>query len=66
MFQEWRALIENQGDATIEARRRTVSLYSCGYSVSSTIQQLEQEKVTVSKHAIYDLVRKFCLKGVAC
>ena len=33
---------------SIEARR-IVSLYSCRYSVPSIIQQLEQEKVAVSK-----------------
>ena len=49
---------------SIEARRRIVSLYSCGYSVTCITQRLEQEKVAVSKRAVYDLVKKFCLKGV--
>ena len=49
---------------SIEARRRIVSLYSCGYSVPVIVQRLEQEDVKVSKHAVYDLVKKFRLKGV--
>ena len=38
---------------SIEARRRIVSFYSCEYSIPSIVQQLEQENVEVSKHAIY-------------
>ena len=49
---------------SIEARRRIVSLYSCGYSVPVIVQRLEQEDVKVSKRAVYDLVKKFRLKGV--
>ena len=48
---------------SIEARR-TVSLYFCGYSVPSIVQWLEQKKVAVSKCAVYDLVKKFYLKGI--
>ena len=49
---------------SIEARRRIISLFSGGFSVSSIIQRLEQEKISVSKRAVYDLVKKFCLKEV--
>ena len=49
---------------SIEARRRIVSLYSCRYSFPSIVQRLEEEKVAVSKYAVYDLVKKFHLKGV--
>ena len=49
---------------SIEARRRIVLLYSCGCSVPSIVQRLEQEDVEVSKRAVYDLVKKFRLKGV--
>ena len=42
---------------SIEARRRIVSLYSCGYSVAVIVQRLEQEDVKVSKRAVYDLVK---------
>ena len=49
---------------SIEARRRIVSLYSCGYSVLVIVQRLEQEDVKVSKRAVYDLVKKFRLKGI--
>ena len=49
---------------SIEARRRVVSLHSIGYSVSSVFERLEQENVEVSKCLIYNLVEKFCLKGV--
>ena len=42
---------------SIEARR-VVSLYSCGFSIPSIVQGLEQEKVAVSKRAIYNLVKK--------
>ena len=48
----------------IEARRRIVSLYSGGTPVPSIFERLEQENVAVSKRAIYDLVKKFRLKGV--
>ena len=49
---------------SIEARRRIVSLYSCGYSVTFIVQRLDEENVQVSKRAVYDLVNKFRLKGV--
>lgn len=48
---------------SIEARHRVASLYSCGYSVSDISQRLEQERVEVSKQALYRLVKKFRLKG---
>ena len=38
---------------SIEARCRIVSLYPCGYSIPSIVQQLEQENVKVSKRAVY-------------
>ena len=47
----------------IEARR-IVSLYSCEYFIPSIVQQLEQEKVTVNKRAVYDLVKKFHFRGI--
>ena len=47
----------------IEARR-FISLVSCGFSFSSIVQRLEQEKVVVSKRAVYNLMKKFRLKGV--
>ena len=49
---------------SIEARRRIVSLYSCGYFVPTIVQRLEQEKVAVSKRAVYNLVKKFRLNCV--
>lgn len=49
---------------SIEARRRIVVLHSIGYSVSSIFERLEQENVKVSKRSIYNLVKKFQLKGV--
>ena len=49
---------------SIEDRRRIVSLYSIGYSVSSIFERLEQENVEVSKCSIYNLVKKFRVKGV--
>ena len=49
---------------SIEARRRIVSLVSGGFTVPSIAQRLEEEKVVVSKRAVYDLVKKFRLKGV--
>lgn len=49
---------------SFEARRRIISLYSCGSPVPSIFRWLEQEKVAVSKRAVYDLVKKFCLKGI--
>ena len=48
----------------IEARRRIIWLYSCGSPIPSVFRRLEEEKVAVSKHAVYNLVKKFCLKGV--
>ena len=48
---------------SIEAKRRAVSLYSRGYSVSTIFQRLQQENVDVSKHAIYSLVEKWRVKG---
>jgi len=48
---------------SIEARR-IVSLYFSGYSVSSIFARLEQENVEVTKRSIYNLVKKFRLKGV--
>ena len=49
---------------SIEARRRVVSLHCIGYSVSSISERLQQENVEVSKRSIYNLVKKFRLKGV--
>ena len=49
---------------SIEARRRIVSLVSGRFTVPSIVQRLEEEKVVVSKRAVYDLVKKFRLKGV--
>ena len=49
----------------IEARRQIVSLYSSKHSVPSIVEQLEQKQVAVSKHAVYHLVKKFRLKGIA-
>ena len=49
---------------SIEARRRIISLVSGGFSVPYIVQRLEQEKVVVSKRAVYNLVKKFRLKGV--
>ena len=49
---------------SIEARRRVISLYSVGYSVSTIFKRLEQENVQVSKRSMYNLVRKFHHKGV--
>lgn len=49
---------------SIEAMRRVVSLHSIGYSVSSIFERLKQENVEVSKRSIYNLVKKFRLKGV--
>ena len=48
---------------SIEGRRRVVYLHSCGYSVSSIFQRLQQENVDVSKRAIYYLVKKFRVQG---
>ena len=49
---------------SIEARKRIVSLHYRGYSVPKVVQRLEQENVSVSKRAVYDLIKKFRLKGV--
>ena len=49
---------------SIEVRRRIVSLYSCGTPVPSIFEWLEQENIAVSKRTVYDLVKKFRLKGV--
>ena len=49
---------------SIEARKRIVSLHYHGYSVPTVVQRLEQENVSVSKRAVYDLIKKFRLKGV--
>ena len=49
---------------SIEARKRIVSLYSHGYSVQFIFQRLEEENVSVSKRAVYNLVKKYQLKGV--
>jgi len=48
---------------SFEARRRVISLYSSNYSVSSISQRLEPEKVPVTTRALYNLVKKFRLKG---
>ena len=48
---------------SIEAKRRAVSLYSKGYSVSTIFQRLQQENVDVIKCAIYSLVEKWRIKG---
>ena len=49
---------------SIEARRRIISLYSCGSPIPSVFRWLEEEKVAVSKRTVYNLVKKFYLKGV--
>ena len=49
---------------SIEARRRIVSLHSYRYSIPSIFQRMEQENVVVSKCTVYNLVKKFHLKGV--
>ena len=56
MFPEWRALIEKVMQRLSIEAKRIVSLYSFGYYVPSIIQRLKQEKVGVSKCAIYDLI----------
>ena len=48
---------------SIEARRRVASLYSSGYSIKTISQRLDQEGVEVSKRALYNLVKKYSLKG---
>ena len=49
---------------SLEARRRIVSLYSGGFSVKSIVQRLDQENVSVSQRAVYNLVKKFRFAGV--
>ena len=50
---------------SIEARRRIIVLLVSGrFTVPSIVQRLEEEKVVVSKRAVYDLVKKFRHKGV--
>ena len=48
---------------SIGARRRVVCLLSRGYSVNKIYERLQQENVDVSVRAIYNLVKKFKLKG---
>ena len=48
---------------SIEARRRVVCLLSRGYSVKNIYERLQQENVDVSIRAIYNLVKKFKLRG---
>ena len=48
---------------SIPARRRIISLISGGFCVPSIVQRLEQEKVVVSKCTVYNLMKKFRLKG---
>jgi len=48
---------------SFEARHRVISLYSSNYSVLSISQRLEAEKVPVTTRALYNLVKKFHLKG---
>ena len=48
---------------SIEARRRVISLYCSGYSIKTISQRLDQEGVEVSKRALYNLVKKYSLKG---
>lgn len=49
---------------SIEARRRVAFLYSSGYSVTTISQRLDQEGVKISKQVLYNLVKRFCLKGI--
>jgi len=48
---------------SIEARRRVVCLLASGYSVKNIYQRLQQENVDVSIQAIYNLVKKFQVRG---
>ena len=48
---------------SIEGRRRVVCLLSCGYSVKNIYERLQQENVDISIRAIYNLVKKFKLRG---
>ena len=46
-----------------EARRRVISLYQSNYSVLEISKRLDVEKVDVTPRALYNLVKKYCLKG---
>ena len=46
-----------------EARRRVISLYQSDYSVLEISKRLDVEKVDVTPRALYNLVKKYCLKG---
>ena len=52
-------ILENQSDAILIhwSQKKNCFIYSCGYSVPSILQRLEQEKVAVSKRDFYDLVK---------
>jgi len=46
-----------------EARRRVISLYQSNYSVLEISKRLDVEKVDVTPRALYNLVKKYRLKG---
>ena len=46
-----------------ETRRRVITLHSRGYRVLDIQRRLQEENISVSYQAIYDLIRKFREKG---
>ena len=44
---------------SIESRMRVITLRSRGYSILQIWQRLQEENITVSRQAIYSLVKKF-------